>query len=59
MRLDPAMHLPRKMLLVCIVACLFLAARASVGWAQESPGSATLELTLDMGTSSLSLGEPA
>ncbi len=30
MRLDPAMHLPRKMLLVCIVACLFLAARASV-----------------------------
>lgn len=58
MRLDPATHLPRKMFLVCIVACLFLAGRAYDGLAQESPSSATLELTLDMGTSSLSLGEP-
>ena len=58
MRLASATHLHRKMLLVCLVVCLFLAARAYDGLAQERSGSATLELTLELGTSALNLGEP-
>lgn len=58
MQLDPIARLSRTLFLVCAIALLFLAARAHDGLAQERPGSATLELTLDLGTSALNLGEP-
>jgi len=58
MQLDPIARLSRTLFLVCAIALLFLAARAHDGLAQERPGSVTLELTLDLGTSALNLGEP-
>lgn len=58
MQYDPVARRSRKVFLICMVALLFLAARAHDGLAQEPPGSAALELTLDLGKADLSLGEP-
>ena len=58
MHLDPIARRSRKVFLVCVVALLFPAVRANDGLAQEPPGSTTLQLTLDIGQSALSLGEP-
>lgn len=58
MHLDSIARLSRKVFLVCVIALLFPAVWSNDGLAQEGPGSATLELTLDMGESALSLGEP-
>ncbi len=58
MHFDSACSLPGKRCFVCIVALLWLVTWAHHGRAEESPGSATLELTLDMGASSLRLGQP-
>jgi hypothetical protein len=58
MHLDPIARRSRKVFLVCVVALLFPAVRANDGLAQEPPGSTTLQLTLAIGQSALSLGEP-
>ncbi len=58
MHLDPIACLCRKVFLICVVALLFPVMRANDGLAQEPLGSATLQLTLAIGQSALSLGEP-
>ncbi|MCS6327749.1 MAG: hypothetical protein H8K06_11765 [Nitrospira sp.] len=58
MNLYPVASRSRNVFFLCMVAVLLLAAGAYDGLAQERPGSATLELTLELGTSALNLGEP-
>ena len=58
MHLDPIAPWSRKVFLVCVIALLFPGVWAHDGMAQEGPGSATLELMLDIGQSTTSLGEP-